>query len=300
MQHSFVIVENFFRDAEGLRSAFEAHFRNPQIHSPIHQVWNYWYVPELYTYLRTDPKRILPEPLLAQFLQHLNAWVSANLGLTTRSSPWLSLYVNGCGQGLHNDSLNGQMGYVYSLTRWQERCFLGGETILFRPENYWETERIKAAGAGASFYDKVPTRFNQLLIFDDRVIHGVQPVQGTMDPLSGRVVIHGHLKAEELILNGALSGDAVLAALPATLEKIRTLASEHSAFVHGFMTVRLAIQPGGRVASVRCLWDRLLPLTPDKDRLIALKQRMVQLLSELLFPSANGPSELTLPVLVGS
>ena len=32
-----------------------------------------------------------------------------------------------------------------------------------------------------------PGNAHQLVVFDDRIIHGVQPVQGTMDPLQGRV-----------------------------------------------------------------------------------------------------------------
>jgi hypothetical protein len=263
-------------------------------------VWNYWFIPELYTYLRTNPGKILSDALVACFMQRLNAWAIATLGLNSRSSPWLSLYINGCGQGLHNDSLNGQMGYVFSLTKWDERNFSGGETILFHPENYWESERIKTSGAGSAFYDKVPARFNQLLVFDDRVIHGVQPLQGTMDPLAGRVVLHGHLRAEGGVLNGALSADAVLAALNPTLEKIRTLTQQHASLFHGFTTLRLAIQPDGSVASVQCLCDRILPLSPDKSRLEPFRQQLAQLLSSVPFPSADGASELTLPVFVGS
>src|SRR5579883_2642709 len=207
MQNGYLIVENFFDGAGEIRSAYEAHFRNPQAHSREHQVWNYWYVPETYTYLKTMPANVIPEPLVARFMNRVNTWAVAALGLSTRQHPYLSLYVNGCGQAIHNDALAGQMGYVYSITRWDERNFLGGETLLFHPVNYWETERIKTAGAGTSFYEKVPARFNQLLVFDDRVIHGVQPIQGTMDPLQGRVVLHGHLKADVVVINGPLSPD---------------------------------------------------------------------------------------------
>lgn len=300
MQKGYIVVENFFGGSEEMRAAFEAHFSNPHTHTPQHQVWNYWYVPDQYTYLRTNPGKIIPEQLISNFVQRLNQWASSALGVTARSNPWLSLYVNGCGQGLHNDSLNGQLGYVYSLTRWDQRSFLGGETILFHPENYWETERIKTSGAGASFYDKVPARYNQLLVFDDRIIHGVQPLQGTMDPRAGRVVLHGHLKAEEGILNGALTGDAILKVWPPVLEKIQALTQQHRHIFHGFMTLRLSIQADGHVASVQCLCDRILPLSADKSRLEPMKQSIVQLLAALVFPSASGASQFTLPILVGT
>jgi hypothetical protein len=299
MQQPYMVVEQFFDGADEMRAAFEAHFAEPHRHTPQHQVWNYWYIPELYTYLRTNPAKIMPESLVTRFLQRLNNWAASTLGLNTPFHPWISLYVSGCGQGLHNDSLNGQMGYVYSLTKWEGRNFQGGETILFRSENYWETDRIKTAGAGASFYNKVPSRFNQLLVFDDRVIHGVAPIMGTMDPVAGRVVLHGHLKAESAILTGALPVGVVRAAAASVQDRLRALLQEHAQLFHGFMTLRLHIGPEGRVAFVQPLCDRILPLSHDTGKLEAFKTEISQLVASVPFPAAHGPSELTLPVIVG-
>jgi hypothetical protein len=75
---------------------------------------------------------------------------------------------------------------------------------------------------------------------------------------------------------------------------------EHSSFFHGFTTLRLFIQPDGRVASTQPLCDRILPLSPDKSRLQPFKEQIVQALSAVVFPTAAGPSELTLPIFVGS
>jgi hypothetical protein len=45
--------------AEAMRADIDAHFAKPGAHRPnTHQVWNYWFVPELYTYLRTSPEKI--------------------------------------------------------------------------------------------------------------------------------------------------------------------------------------------------------------------------------------------------
>ena len=47
--------------ANAMRADIDAHFADPMKHNAEqHQVWNYWYVPGLYTYLRTfyrDEKR---------------------------------------------------------------------------------------------------------------------------------------------------------------------------------------------------------------------------------------------------
>src|SRR4051794_24859783 len=102
MQNPYVVVEQFFDGADEVRAAFEAHFNDAHKHTPQHQVWNYWYVPEMYTYLRTSPARLMPEALINRFMQRLNDWAMTALGLSSPFHPWMSLYVNGCGQGLHN------------------------------------------------------------------------------------------------------------------------------------------------------------------------------------------------------
>src|SRR5947199_5042067 len=58
-----LIVTDGFLPAEPalqMRRAIDEHFTNPQAHRPeTHQVWNYWFVPELYTYLRASPERVI-------------------------------------------------------------------------------------------------------------------------------------------------------------------------------------------------------------------------------------------------
>lgn len=300
MAKPYIVIENFYDEADALRAGFEKHFSEPQRHTNNHQVWNYWHVPDLYTYLRTLPEKIMPAEIVQRFTQHLNHFAMANLGLTFSHTPWLSLYVNGCGQGLHNDSRNGQLGFVYSITKWDERNFLGGETILFKDENYWGTERIKQSGSGPAFYDTVPAKFNQLLIFDDRVIHGVASVQGTMVPQQGRVVMHGHLEAGNMMLSGPLQIEAALPAFRPALDRVVAMAKEIEPQFHGFATLRLMIEPGGAVSALKTLVDRILPLSPDLRALAPFKEAVRKELMALRFPEQSEASELTLPLLVGT
>ncbi|MGL6074878.1 MAG: hypothetical protein ACRC8S_12015 [Fimbriiglobus sp.] len=294
------IVESFFSEAEGIRAGFESHFANPQNHRSQHQVWNYWYVPEAYTYLKTDPVKIISAELLQRFMARLNGWAMQTLGLSTQSQPYLSLYVNGCGQTIHNDSAAGQMGYVFSITRWDQRNFLGGETILFHPENYWQSERMTRSGAGSSFYQLVPSRFNQLLVFDDRVIHGVQTIQGTMDPLQGRLVIHGHLRADSIAILGPLRQAEVSPILDPAIRQTRGLTAEVKAKVSGFVTYRMTIAQNGTVRNIEPLCDRLLPLSQDHEPIQSLRNSLLKLLADLVFPATQTETKITIPIVVAS
>ena len=58
MRAPFAIFDDFLLDheAEALRAPIDLHFSEPHQHRfDSHFVWNYWYVPGLYTYLRAAP-----------------------------------------------------------------------------------------------------------------------------------------------------------------------------------------------------------------------------------------------------
>lgn len=294
------VIADYSPLAQLLREQVDRHFGTPDRHGPQHQVWNYWYVPDSYTYLRTSPEKVVERPLVEQFHAGLMSFAIEQLGMDHVSWPFLSLYVDGCGQALHNDSRNGEFGYVYSLTRWDERHFSGGETLLFHAQDYWGSGRFAQSGATSAFYELVPSRFNQLLLFDDRVPHSVPTVRGVSDPRAARLVLHGHLSARRVIVRGPLSEpppggaeweDRLVALMEATLK-------QQAGQVHGVSTIELKVEASGRVASCRPLVDRVLPLAPGADP-AALLARISQDLSALPFPAAEGDSVVTVPFVFG-
>ena len=55
-----------------MRDDIERHFGQPDKHrSESHQIWNYWYVPNTYTYLRTMPERIMGNEKVNDFIAAL-------------------------------------------------------------------------------------------------------------------------------------------------------------------------------------------------------------------------------------
>ena len=282
--------------AEELRAAIDAHFDEPQHHRPdVHQVWNYWYVPDLYTYLRTQPEKVIPRPLVKRFHQALTHWARQTLGMAGVTWPNLSLYVDGCQQGLHNDSTNGRFGFVYSLT-WDDRKTIGGETIVLREGDLYRSNMTQDA-AGWGLYDLIQPRFNRLAIFDDRMPHGVQRVEGSMDPLEGRFVLHGHIREEGPVVEGALSPQAVAQAIDDALgDHAASLASGDSP-LHGPLVLRIAIAASGEVQNVRPLVDRLA--RPDGGPTDDAVARIVEMVASIRFPSAESSSQVNAPLIIG-
>ena len=212
----FLVVDDFLpiELAQAMRAGIDAHFADPQQHTAeTHQVWNYWFVPELYAYLRTKPEKVIEQDTVQQFHDALRNWAMQTLGLGRVSWPYLSLYVPGCRQTLHNDSVNGRFGFVYSLTR-NERQTIGGDTIVHHegesPCNLSASPRRRAP----VLWTPSAPRFNRLVIFDDRLPHAVERVEGSMDPVEGRFVLHGHISESGPAVAGALHPDAVVDGYP--------------------------------------------------------------------------------------
>ena len=299
MLSSYLVVPNFFAQANELRACFDRHFADPDHHGgPSHQIWDYWHIPQLYTYLRTEPRRIFPGALMDRFQSSLKDWAWETLGMCEVSSPYLSLYVNSCGQGLHNDSGNGRWGFVYSLTRWEERCFQGGETLLLRDSSYWGTDAIRRPGAGQGFYDLVPARFNQLLVFDDRLIHGVPPILGNMAPHEGRVVIHGHIREGGVRISGPLA-DAGHKIVAQALDYIYARLQAAGQGFHGCLSFRLEIESDGTVARAVRLSDRVYRTSAEDSDPLRMVSELTSFLASLRFPATTDRSVVTMPVPLG-
>jgi hypothetical protein len=294
---SYLIVDNFMPAdaAREMRAAAEAYFGSPYQHSPhSHMNWDYWHVPGLYTYLRTLPEKVIGAFLTEAFHTRLSEWSSDTLGLGAAKSSYLSLYINGCRQAQHNDSLNGRFGFVYSLTK-DVRKTSGGETLIWRDDDYFET-RVHLPCSGGDFYDSIEPRFNRLVVFDDRAPHAVQLVEGNMDPAEGRLVLHGHLRESGPIVQGPLSREIVEEAVNRLASTYaRSLGSIVLAIYHGPAAIRLTVQKDGTVTGAHLILDRVKRFRGEGPGVREMLGELVIRVSELRFPSKEAETAITLP-----
>lgn len=300
MLPGYTVIDDFFPDADALRQGIDQHFAEPGKHRPeTHQVWNYWHVPGLYTYLRTTPEKVIPRPLLERFLSRLRSLALYRYGLGEVTWPYLSLYVAGCQQGLHNDAKNGRFGYVYSLTRWDERKFLGGETLIFKEQDYVGSAAITRPNAGVGLYELVPARFNRMLLFDDRLLHAVPRIEGTMVPQEGRIVLHGHVSEGPVAATGGLDSGAAQPVVERAAPALKKRVEEAGRGLAGLVTMRLTVGDDGRVLKDEVLFDRLLPTAREAASPEAAIVAIREILSTLRFPAAQTASLVTIPVPFG-
>lgn len=298
---SHLIVDGFCSKARQLRQRFEDVMADPEApRSADRFSWDWWHVPGRYTHLRTPAARFFSPELLDNFRSELQDWGRRELGCGEVSPIWLSLYVDGCEQNWHADHPHGPWAFVYSLTP-KTAAFRGGETQLLRPEvlSRWSFAAQGEFHADA-IVEKISPKFSRLITFDPRIPHGVSRVEGTRDPLLGRLVLHGWFTPPKIHIDGALKPGQLrdfLKQLDGEVFKLlqdETLAwgsSGHAAF-------RIRILASGKVQSLEALADSLRAPTPDqelRDRK-SLKSAMKHLASRVRFPACSRASTLTLPL----
>jgi hypothetical protein len=296
LRERFVVIDDFLgeEDSLSMREDINSHFSNPARHEPaIHQIWNYWHVPGSYTYLRTTPEKVIAREKVQDFINALQKWAAVNLGLAGVTWPYLSLYVPGCVQGLHNDSTNGRLGYVYSLTR-NERQTIGGETVLVQDRDLFRTNLDRAA-AGTGLFDLVVPRFNRLTLFDDRIPHAVQRVDGSMDPLEGRFVLHGHISEAGAVVRGGLARDLVQASVDAAMKALHNIVAPT---VHGPLVFQIEIASTGLVKTSRLILDRLA--SSEGEDLDCLRGEIAGHIKGLRFPEASSTTFANIPLIFGA
>lgn len=288
------VAGEFFSEAETMREAIDSRFKDAYSQAVK---WNYFSVPRLYTYLRVSPQEIIPEDLYRRFMSRFKEWCTENLGLAPIGDPALHLMVNGCKLELHSDFHNGTWGYVYSLTRWQNRHFSGGETLLMRDG---VPSFKKHHAHGEELYELVPAHFNQLLVFDDRIAHATPVIEGTMDPMEGRIALVGHIRATSPTVTGHLVSAEVESILLEAYVQLQNRLKPYKD-VHGTITYRLSIGTTGRVESITTLTDNLITsLTgyEHSDAVAAVRSVNHHILAKLKFSEAAGSSVILIPIIV--
>ncbi len=297
MRRFVKIQERFYPDAKKLRAVFDRRFRDPKETRSDRFVWDYWHVPDQYTFVRTPAYHYFPKSIYQKFHKFLLEWGRRNLGCRDLSPPWLSYYVDGCYQDLHSDVPHGPWAYVFSLS--MGKAYRGGETRILRPEtlNYWrhfqDTQDRELAGIEV----RIPSPFNRLTVFDPRFPHGVSEVRGTRDPREGRLVIHGWFTEPKPYFEGALKAHSVENEINEALAALPNI--QDYGPMHGTMSLRISVARTGAVRNVSLFANSVLLLdAPEDERAVSsLGTKIVRLFSRLRFPKASGATQITVPLL---
>lgn len=292
------MISPFFTGAHELRTEFERRVGPSRSLDQTRFVWDYWHVPGQYSYLRTPARRFFAGPVYGRLLAAIRDWGAATLGCAAVSDPWLSYYLDGGRQELHADVPQGPWSYVYSLTR--DPGFTGGETVLLRDEilDYWTGFDAERPLERDDLLHRIASEFDQLVVFDSRVPHGVSAVRGTADPLRSRVVLHGWFRPPALTIHGGLRPDQITEPTAALSEHWARV-NRASGPLSGIAVWEVGIDPEG-CAHPRPLTGTLVATAHAAAGPEAAIQQMTDALASTRFPRAPRPSTLLFPVSAGS
>jgi hypothetical protein len=293
---SYLVVDRFAAETAALRATFDTRFADPRGTRGDRFVWDWWHVPGQYTHLRTPAWQYFPRALYALFHNRLVAWGREVLGCHDVSPPWLSLYVDGCGQELHGDLPHGPWAFVFSLTRWRGRTFRGGETLLLRDDllDYWHDFRSTRALEQHELVHAIEPQLGRLVVFDPRVPHGVRAVTGTRDPREGRLVIHGWFVQPRPFVRGPLAVRALSSRLAELGDAIAGWLDDLA--IAGTLALAFAVDRGGRGRRVRVRTDTTRAVRADEPRRRRFVARVRAEIAAWTFGVQRGASHVTLPL----
>jgi len=293
---SLAIVDRFAPEGHALRAHLDARFADPRVASPDRFVWDFWHQPGQYTALRTPAWKYFPEDVYERFHSRLVWWGRRTLGCHDVSPPWLSVYVEGCGQELHGDLPHGPWAFVYSLTRWKGRRFQGGETEILRDEvlDWWGAFRSTRKAERPELLRVIEPRFDRLVAFDPRLPHSVRTVRGTLDPRQGRAVVHGWFVSPRPFVEGALDAGELVPRIDSLSDAILPLA--RALPVAGLLSLGFRVTPAGEVRDAGVLSDTTrVPSGAERERRRLVAAALAHV-AAWRFPRRRGPSRITLPL----
>ncbi|MBC7742415.1 MAG: hypothetical protein H7061_09470 [Bdellovibrionaceae bacterium] len=295
--NNFFQFPQFYPQAKNLRQEFVDNFKNSKSTHAKRFVWDYWYDEDQYHLIRTPAFHYFTKKLYQDFHSHLVQWGRENLGCHDISPPWLSYYIDGCYQNLHSDVPHGPWAFVYSLTP-NEKEFRGGETLILKDRtlNYWSQFNEKHEYEYKSFVELIPSKMNQLIVFDPRYPHGVSEVKGTRDPLKSRLVMHGWFVNPRPYVVGGLKTAQVQKALAPAFQLLSDVLSQID-LLNGTVSIRLQIDKAGRVTQYRLLTSTVISLSHVKADELYLQKELKSIFASTLFPKSLQPSLITIPLL---
>jgi hypothetical protein len=164
------------------------------------QIWDYCYSSGNYGFLQMDPSCFFSDDLLQSFSERLLTWSAKTFGIAWISPPVLTAFIDGC----HREPLAGDSGeslrYVFSLTRLSHGSFSGGEAVLM--ETGLTPNKRKSLFRNLQIERLLQLDWNEFLVFDARIPHGIREVRGAKHPLQSRLQLEGSIgRAEHSIDN---------------------------------------------------------------------------------------------------
>jgi len=144
-------------------------------------------------------------------------------------------------------------------------------------------------------FDLIEPEFGRLTVFDPRLPHGVNRVDGVQDPREARLVLHGWFTQPEPIVSKGLLVKSVQSQL-ADLIRTNALLFEGSENVTGVLSFELKVLPNGRISRVLVLTQNLQSRDGNTDYINSLIAKIAVVLKTWTFSRGAAGRFLIIPL----
>jgi hypothetical protein len=128
----------------------------------------------------------------------------------------------------------------------------------------------------------------------------VNKVEGVMDPVEGRIVIHGHIYENGPIISGELPSEVVCHVLDNTMTAFSEKLGDELFGFHGLLTVKFLILANGTVDEIVLLVNRLAKLEGSGASTNEIVEGVLRELSVVVFPANTGTTNVIFPLGFGN
>jgi hypothetical protein len=143
--------------------------------------------------------------------------------------------------------------------------------------------------------ESIPAKMNRLVVFDPKIPHGVRRIEGNLNPVQGRLVIHGWFVQPRPFIEGPLSSQRLQKHIEALSETVQEFMAQEIPLT-GLLSLTFEVSLSGTASNVRVLSDTTrVPFEFEAFR----KKLISQLKKEIgafRFNPQKAKSRVTLPL----
>jgi hypothetical protein len=167
--------------------------------------------------------------------------------------------------------------------------------------SFWEQEELgtQAGLEEREVLELIEPYQNRLVVFDPRIPHGVRRVEGALDPLAGRMVVHGWFVNPRPFIEGTLSERELSLAIERVLHAIDGVMQStrwQGIRVRGMASLSFGVGARGEVRALKWLAQSLRVPSVANGLPEVLLKVVASELKKHKFSSAAKGSRVTLPL----
>ena len=185
ISRQFVLVPNFYRDAESLRAQFEWKMARAEAHG--NALLTETSEPEICRFWAASADRIFPQPAISEFLAFLRSWAHKSIGTRRASTPEIHVFTNDCWCEPCQDATPAHWRYVYVLGPTAKTTNVKLSLLPHTPVRRFSFLRLSRTV-------EVDIQFGAFLVYEKKLSYRMNRLRGGSErPLRATIFLSGYL-----------------------------------------------------------------------------------------------------------